>query len=78
MRRRQPLHGYHPRDLRRRLEEHNSNDALAARYTRGRRPVSLVYHESYGSRSAAQRREIEIKRLKKQDKELLANRNPLG
>lgn len=66
------------RDLERRLEEHNNSDALAARYTRARRPVSLVYHELSESRSAAMRREIEIKRLKKQDKEMLAGGIPAG
>lgn len=46
----------------RRLEEHNSGTA-AARYTRARRPVGLVYCEALDSRSAAARREYALKRL---------------
>ncbi len=46
----------------RRLEEHNSG-AAAARYTRARRPVGLVYCEVRDSRSAAAQREYALKRL---------------
>ena len=48
-------------DLERRLRAHNSGQG--ARYTRGRRPVSLVYHEEQPTRSAAQKREAAIRRL---------------
>ena len=58
-------------DVERRIEEHNQNDQLGARYTRGRRPVELVYQESVASRSEAARREAEIKRLRRIDKERL-------
>ena len=40
-------------------------------YTRFRRPVNLVYKEAAASRSIAARREFEIKRLSKQEKESL-------
>jgi putative endonuclease len=50
------------RDPRRRLLEHNSTPD-GARYTRGRRPVVLVYLEPHPSRSAASRREHAIKRM---------------
>jgi putative endonuclease len=49
-------------DLSRRLSEHNSVHG-GARYTRPRRPVTLVYHETANSRSAASRREYQIKQL---------------
>lgn len=49
------------RDLAARLSLHNAGKG--ARYTRGRRPVVLVYHESAADRAAAQRREAAIKRL---------------
>jgi putative endonuclease len=56
-------------DLERRMAEHNSDDALGAKYTRSRRPVKLVYSESFGSRSDAARRESEIKRMKRTAKQ---------
>jgi len=46
----------------RRLHEHN-HSKQSARYTRSRRPVVLVYQESAENRSAACKREAEIKRL---------------
>ena len=48
-------------ELERRIEEHNSSDK-GAKYTRARRPVELVYSESYPDRSAASKREYEIKK----------------
>lgn len=59
------------KDVTRRIEEHNLDDALAARYTRSRRPVALVYREGVESRSAAARRERQIKLLTRARKEAL-------
>jgi putative endonuclease len=56
------------RDVARRVEEHNSNGVLAARYTRARRPVTLVYQEPAATRSAASKREYRIKGLSRFDK----------
>ncbi|MFQ5592764.1 MAG: GIY-YIG nuclease family protein [Anaerolineae bacterium] len=53
-------------DLERRLEEHNAG--RGARYTRGRRPVTVAYCEEVADRSAAQRREAEIRRLRRSEK----------
>lgn len=50
-------------DAARRVAEHNGEGDGGARYTRGRRPVRLVYLESVASRSAAARREAAIRRL---------------
>lgn len=57
------------RDLNRRLDEHNNNDRLASAYTRVRRPVKLVYQELHANRSSASKREAEIKKLTKIEKE---------
>lgn len=54
-------------DLARRVEEHNSS-ALGAKYTRGRRPVSLVFSQALENRSEASREESRIKRLSRTQK----------
>lgn len=59
------------RDIARRVVEHNAPGAPGARYTRARRPVTLVYSEVWDTRSQAARREYQIKRLSKRDKEAL-------
>jgi putative endonuclease len=63
-------------DLERRFQAHNSG--RGARYTRGRRPVRLVYHEEQPTRSAAQRREAAIRRLSRTDKLKLIERKHSG
>jgi putative endonuclease len=50
-------------DVQRRLQEHNGDARLAAKYTRSRRPLELVYSEPALDRAAACRREQVIKRL---------------
>lgn len=57
-------------DLARRLDEHNQS-TKGARYTRSRRPVTLVWHERHVSRAAASRRERAIKNLERPQKEKL-------
>ncbi len=57
-------------DLDRRINEHNAGKT-AARYTRARRPVSLVYHERVDDRATACRREYQIKQLSRLDKQHL-------
>lgn len=54
-------------DLARRVEEHNGSPK-GARYTRARRPVSLLHTESFGTRSVACAREAAIKRLSRKEK----------
>ena len=58
-------------DLARRLAAHNSARD-GARYTRSRRPVTLVYAEAAGSHSAAARLEYRIKKMKRASKKELA------
>jgi len=48
-------------DLERRIEEHNSS-TKGAKYTRVRRPVTLVYQEEFPDRSSASKREYAIKK----------------
>jgi len=55
-------------DPQRRVAEHNGDNRLGARYTRGRRPVRLAYHEAAADRAAAARREAAIKRLTRREK----------
>jgi putative endonuclease len=57
-------------DVDRRLREHNGS-TRGARYTRSRRPVSLLRSWPYPDRSAAQREEARIKRLPRDQKLLL-------
>ena len=45
----------------RRLSMHNRG--RASRYTRGRRPVRLIYAEPHRDRSSASRREVEVKKM---------------
>ncbi len=49
--------------------EHNGEKLGGAKYTRGRRPVELIYSEKFKNRSEAAKREYEIKKLKRKDKE---------
>ena len=51
------------------------NGGRGARYTAGRRPVSVVYQEDCESRSAALRREHALKRLTRSAKEALIRRS---
>lgn len=56
-------------DPQKRLEAHNSGKG--AKYTRARLPVKLVYYEQFETKSEALRKEIELKKLKKSEKEKL-------
>ena len=61
------------RDPRARVEVHNAGKG--AKYTRSRRPVSLVYSEQCESLSAALRRERELKLWSRTMKEALVAGN---
>lgn len=56
------------RDVERRIAEHNADNGLGASYTRSRKPVTLVYQEAAADRSAASRREYQIKQLSRAEK----------
>ncbi len=59
-------------DIKARVKKHNSG--AGAKYTRARRPVVLVFTEKKRSESSAKRREAQIKRLTRLEKESLLKR----
>lgn len=54
-------------DVEKRLEAHRRGKG--AKYTRGRTPLELVYQEICGSHSDALKRELELKKLSRIEKE---------
>ena len=58
------------KDIKKRIESHNSGKD-GARYTRSRRPVTLVYAEQAKSKSAAARLEHKIKKSSRSEKDRL-------
>lgn len=57
-------------DIEKRLNEHNTSEK-GAKYTRYRRPVTLMYSETCTDKSTALKRELAIKRMKRSQKEAL-------
>ncbi len=57
-------------NMEKRLQEHNEGKS-GAKYTRGRRPVRLVYRELCPTKSDALKRERDIKKLSRAQKLLL-------
>lgn len=53
-------------DLQRRVREHNSKQGAKA--VKGKLPVVMIYSEDHPSRSAASKREFEIKSLTREEK----------
>jgi putative endonuclease len=53
-------------DVDKRVAKHNKGKG--AKYTKGRRPVLLVYYEQHPSKSSAMKREYAIKQLSKDEK----------
>jgi putative endonuclease len=62
-------------DVERRVKEHNTDNKKGARYTRARRPVSLVYQEACEDRAHASTREYQLKKLARIEKLKLASPN---
>jgi len=59
-------------DPKRRLFEHNdATGTKAAKYTRVRRPVEMVYKKKFPDRSSASIKEARIKKLTRKEKEKL-------
>jgi len=54
-------------NLERRVKEHNSSK-LGAKYTKGRRPVKLLYSKGFANRSEASKEEAMIKKMPKEKK----------
>jgi putative endonuclease len=68
------LYTGYARDPEARLRVHNAGKG--ARYTAGRRPVTLVYSEGCRSRSHAVKREYEVKHWSRRKKEQLVGSVP--
>lgn len=62
-------------DINRRISEHNRGKG--AKYTRGRIPVHLKYIEECKTKKEGLRREHEIKKLSKKQKENMIEKNAL-
>ena len=56
-------------DLKKRFDNHISGKG--AKYLRGRKPLEIVYTENFKNRSMATKREMEIKKLNRKEKEIL-------
>lgn len=56
-------------DLTRSMEAHNQG--RGAKYTKARRPVTLIYYETFETKEEAMKREYAIKRLSRKEKEEL-------
>jgi len=57
-------------DLEKRIFDHN-NSKTWAKYTKGRRPVTLVWNKKVADKSVASKLELQIKKMTKQEKEEL-------
>ncbi|MCC5890013.1 MAG: GIY-YIG nuclease family protein [Alkalibacterium sp.] len=68
------FYGGYTTDLTRRLDEHNRG--VGAKYTRPqrRRPLRMIYAESYETRSAATKAEAAFKKLNRKHKEQFLKR----
>jgi putative endonuclease len=53
-------------DIERRITEHNNG--VGSKYTKGRRPVKLVYLEEFDTKGEAMSREYEIKTFSREKK----------
>lgn len=60
------LYSGYTTDPERRLKMHNAG--TAARYTRSRRPVKMVYREEFTDKSSALKREAALKKLSRAEK----------
>jgi len=61
-------------NVERRIAEHNGSTNKAAKYTRARQPVSLLYYTSHPTRSDAAKEEARIKKLSRTQKEVLVQK----
>ena len=59
-------------NLEKRLKDHN--EGKGAKYTKGRGPVVLVYHETFATKEGAMQREYVIKHMTKSEKEKLIHK----
>jgi putative endonuclease len=55
-------------DLTKRLKAHNGIISGGAKYTRGKRPVFLIYYEELANATEASKREYQLKQLSRAQK----------
>lgn len=58
-------------NVEKRFEDHLEGDG--ARYTKSHKPVKIIYQEKFKSKSEALKREAEIKKLSRKEKQNLIN-----
>jgi putative endonuclease len=63
------------KDVARRFSEHQQGGIKAAKFLKGKGPLTLVYQELVGSQSQALKRELKIKKLSRAQKLHLINAN---
>lgn len=59
-------------NLEKRMKDHNSGKG--AKYTKGRGPITLIYHEEYPTKEEALKREVAIKKMTRKQKLELINK----
>ena len=62
-------------DLEKRVKAHNSG--RGAKYTKPRRPVRLVWYETFETKEEAMSREVRVKRLSRKQKDELVAHGPI-
>ena len=65
-------------NLKRRENEHNSDNKLGAKSLRNKRPIKIVYNEEYNTLSQARKREMTIKNWDRENKIKLIKRKYSG
>lgn len=65
-------------DVERRLKEHLQQKKKGAKYLRGKAPLMLVFKQSIGSKSTAQRIEFALKKLTKLQKESIVKKGKIS
>ncbi|MBI2611130.1 GIY-YIG nuclease family protein [Candidatus Gottesmanbacteria bacterium] len=63
-------------NIQRRELEHNINNKLGAKSVRSKRPIKIVYYETFSNQSEAHKREVDIKSWKRSYKLRLIGENP--
>lgn len=69
------LYAGYTTDLSRRLKEHNSGKGAKYTSLKKRRPVKMIYHESFDTKSDAMKAEYAFKQLTRPQKERYIQKN---
>jgi len=68
------LYSGYTTNLKRRLKEHNLLTKKGSKYTRSRQPCELVYVEEFESLKEVLKREAEVKKMSKKNKEAIVRK----